>query len=174
MKEAIGVSADSWRSESDQRTERRGLALERKLIEQSSVHIGVRSRLSLDQITTGLDSSQWFSRCQWPAKFLASTGTADRTSTSCDTGLKTGRAGGHMIVVDRERWRTETLRGHRSECFGCRRRPDSTMFTVAPLTIAPEGSVNRTANRSRATDCPCGVARSREKRVPRRKAKHEC
>src|ERR1017187_831926 len=56
VKESVGIRRDPRRGQRDQRTQRRGRTLQRKLVEQTAVHVGVKrwivfqkvARLALD------------------------------------------------------------------------------------------------------------------------------
>src|SRR5664280_2278564 len=50
VKESIGIRRDARRGQRDQRTQLRGRALQRKLGEQTAVHVGMKRRIILQKI----------------------------------------------------------------------------------------------------------------------------
>ena len=55
VKEAVGVGRNAGGGERDQRAERGGCALQRHLVEQVAVHVGVEGGVVLNQVAAGLD-----------------------------------------------------------------------------------------------------------------------
>ncbi len=55
VEEAVGVGRDAGGGQRDQRAERGGLALQRHLVEQVAVHVGVECGVVFDQVAAGLD-----------------------------------------------------------------------------------------------------------------------
>src|SRR4051812_29353308 len=53
MEKTVRIGSDSRRSQSNQRTNRRRPALERNLVEEVAINIGMKRRIILQQITCG-------------------------------------------------------------------------------------------------------------------------
>ena len=50
VKESVGVGRHAWRGQRDQRTQLRGRAFQRKFVEQTAVHVGVKRRIVFQQV----------------------------------------------------------------------------------------------------------------------------
>ena len=55
VEEAVGVGGDAGRGEGDQRAERGGLALQRELVEEVAVDVGVHGGVVFDEVAAGFD-----------------------------------------------------------------------------------------------------------------------
>ena len=55
VKQTVGIRRDARRGQCDQRTQRRGRTLQRNLVKESAIHVGVESRIILYQVPSTFD-----------------------------------------------------------------------------------------------------------------------
>ena len=77
VKEAVGIGGDSRRGQRDQRTELRGRTLQRKLVEQTAVHVGVERRIVFQQIARFALYRDAFGRARYLQRDFEASGTAE-------------------------------------------------------------------------------------------------
>ena len=100
VEQAIGIGGDARCGQSYERTERRGLTLERKLVDQPLIHVGVKGGIVLDQVAPTFDGDNLSGRphiqgdVQIHGNHRAHLYVLNVTS-------KTGGGEGHVIRVER-------------------------------------------------------------------------
>ena len=91
VEKTVGVGRNSRRGQRHQRTERRGVAFERQLVEKLPIHVRVGGGIGFDQIAAVLSRLRFRSPRRSSGRTLLQQATRERTSTSCSASLKSRR-----------------------------------------------------------------------------------